>query len=174
MLLLVGAVFGALTGAPAMAGDATTGAAIQVRVASCAGLGFHPLNSSTTSKSSGPLRMGNGFQICNPQLPHRAVVKKVTFTVYDNSAYGQVANCALVRHRLTGFETPAFEVLGSVQPTGMTQAFGEERLADDTIDYATIDNQRNGYFLQCQIEEYLQTQGIYGATVSYTISSTDG
>ncbi|MDL2334634.1 MAG: hypothetical protein QFC55_01205 [Chloroflexota bacterium] len=79
-------------------------------------------------------------------------------------------DCALVR---TGLVPPVggFEVLAAVPTTGLNPTPGTVRLADTIIDFATIDNTRYGYFLQCQIES---VGGIFGADVIYTITAAKG
>jgi hypothetical protein len=110
--------------------------------------------------------------ICDPHLPHRAVITAVRFSLFDPGTNSQVQNCALGRHRLTLSGMGNIEVMAAVAPTGNSQAPGFTRRTDTTIDFATVDNNQYAYWLQCQTTS--AAPGIYGASVQYRIDPANG
>jgi hypothetical protein len=177
--LLVLGVFavGALT-APAPSQATTT---TYTRTASCAGLDFYPTDSATDYANYATLRVrtsnaGTGVFRCDPGLPNRAVVTKVLFTLEDGSVSGNVGPCSLVRSGLTIAGAKVAVQMASVPETGQYVYPGTVRPADTTIVSPTIDNSLYGYWLECSTWGYGGGPlfGFYGATVTYTITSTDG
>ena len=169
-LVFVGAVLGStLVG--------SVSAATQTRVVSCAGLNFYPTDYLTTYDNSGPLRTrldsnGSGVFRCDPGLPNKAVVTKVRFTLLDQAGTPYlVDSCALNRSGLTTTTATSFQALASVPGTS---SVGIERLTDSTIDFNTINNALFGYWIECRINGAAPYVGIYGADVTYTISSANG
>jgi hypothetical protein len=178
-LVFGGAVLGAALVAPVVAGDRSEAAAvvpsaIQTRYASCAGLHWYPVNSATEYESLGTARVsaGGAMFFCDPDLPHRAVVTAVRFSVSDPSTVSQVQNCALGRHPLTVEGMGDIEVMASVPPTGGPEQPLAVRLVDRTIDFATVNNNKYAYWLQC--EATAGSQLILGASVQYAIDTADG
>ncbi len=97
---------------------------------------------------------------------------KVGFTLRDASIDYQVHGCGLVRSGLTIATATSFQQLATVPDTN--GAPGIVRLADTSIQFATIDNTRFGYWLECAIAGDNPSVGIYGADVIYTISAANG
>jgi hypothetical protein len=64
--------------------------------------------------------------------------------------------------------------MASVPATGINPYPGIVRLTDTTISKAYVDNTKWGYFLQCEPTYNSGNVGIYGADVTYTISSVNG
>ena len=79
---VIGAVLvGVLLATPA----GTTGATYSFRAASCDKYDFKPIPGGTVEYS------------CNPNLPNKAIVTKVAFTLSDNSSAGTIDGCSLIR-----------------------------------------------------------------------------
>jgi hypothetical protein len=185
LLVVLGAVIGAGV-APAVAtvrNQAAQPAVTQTRSTSCQGLNFHPIDSKTGYDwYGGEIRVtqpgGSNFLLCDPGLPNMAVVRKVQFTLHDESSIGEVRYCALYRSGLTPATALTEELMAVVPTTGLAANPGTPRLSSATISKATIDNTKWGYYLQCQInvpgQGYSNFLGIYGADVVYTISAANG
>ncbi len=184
-LVLVGALFVAPIAGRMLGMEPTGGsvsAATQTRATSCAGLDFHPLDNYTYYANVGPLLIksanstgASNFFVCDPGLPHNAVVTKVQFTLRDDWTFAEVRNCALVRNGLTAATAEPLQVMGSVPTTGADAQPGTVRRTDTSIDFATVDNTKWGYWLQCEIDGDARDEvGIYGADVVYTITSASG
>ena len=183
--IAVSLALGASVVTPTFADQAVAQAAVQTRALSCAGFNFHPIDSRTAFRWSGRVlfrsnNQGDGWFLCSAQLPHKAVVKQVRFTVKDAFDKIDVRYCALVRVPLspTGQQ---IQVLAVMSSTGVAAKPGIVRLSDTSIDFATVDNANYTYYLQCQI--YFDPTvaaiggayaGIIGADVTYTISAADG
>ena len=179
-LVFAGAIAGVTLVAPVVARDASPTAvepsAMQTRAVSCSGYNFMPLEDGIAYDYAAARRTSGGSQyfVCDPQLPHRAVVTKVRFTLYDATPYGEVRDCALVRSHLSALRAHTVQTLASVPSTGI-DAPGAVRLVDTTIDFATVDNTKYAYWLQCYIYAAgAWYEGIYGADVTYTIDSQNG
>lgn len=167
-----GIAIGALL-APSFGGGGAQAVTTYTRALSCPGLAFQPLTSSQDSINYVSLREGGGYFVCGVDVPNKAVVTRVRFTLFDSGA-ADVRNCALVRVPLTTDLADNFEVMVAV-PT--TSTIGKERLSDTTISAATIDNMNFSYFLQCQItvsNNILTAQGIYGADITFKITAANG
>lgn len=185
LLLLAGAALGMTLIAPVAARDsAATEPAVTTytRSASCAGLSFFPNDSATGYFSSGTLRYrttveGDGYFLCDPGLPNGAVVTKVQFTLLDETSFRDVVNCAMVRSGLTTATATSAQVLAGPLRTSGDQEGLSERPSDTSIEFATINNAKFGYWLQCKIESNGSSGpqvGIYGAEVIYKISAAKG
>jgi hypothetical protein len=184
ILLLVGAALAATVMAPVAARDSAASApavTTYTRWASCAGLSFYPLDYADGYGAQGTLRtrpysdnQGDGYFLCDPGLPNGAVVTKVQFTVRDAHFISDMTNCALVRSSLIPSRATIAEVLAG--PLGTSEEPGDVRLIDDSIAFATINNAKFGYWLQCRIEAAPASGeiGLYGANVTYTITATNG
>jgi hypothetical protein len=191
-LLAVGAVLGAAVVAPVAAKIARPTAEalaagqeiVYTRASSCAGLDFYPTDDLTYWDNNGTLRVrradrfaGQGVFRCDPGLPHGARVTKVQFTIYDNAAeagWGYIDQCQLLRSGLTVATAQTYQVLGEVPATGDLATPGVVRYTDTTIDYATIDNTKFGYWLACHLESAGNDVGIFGANVIYSITAAKG
>jgi hypothetical protein len=170
--------------APAVAAPASPAAHLATRAASCAGLSFYPLESGTNYMAHEGIRVrhweggGNGYFVCDPGLPHGAVVTKVQFTVLDGSDVGETRNCALVRVSLQPAQDARVQVLGKVQDSGKVFAHtSPTRFTTTQISYATIDLSRYGYWFQCRLEGRYGAElwtGIVGAAATFTISEAKG
>lgn len=190
--LLAGMLAGAMVVAPTVTALSTSApAAVQTRVASCQGLNFHAITTDTTfgyrnnngtmliRYDSGQADDPDGFFLCDPGLPNKAVVTKVQFTVFDGVELGEVRYCALYRAGLTASNADdASQLMAEVGTTGMAAQPGVVRRSDTSIANATIDNASWGCWLQCQINfpqgSSSNGVGIYGANVTYQISAANG
>ena len=189
-LVAVGVILGATLVAPVIAQgtgvDSVAPAAIHTRTASCHGLNFHPIDDATGydhEVASGIYvyrknSAGSGFFTCDPGLPNKAVVTRVRFTVLDNTDEAEVLNCALVRNGLGVTTATTYHVLAAVLNTGQGATPGIVRRSTTSIAHATIDQAKWAYFFQCQLtydpDHPDNRHGLYGADVTYTISSTNG
>lgn len=154
------------------------------RTTSCAAMNFYAVDTDTDFGFRKGVRVryfenGSGYFLCDPNLPNKATVTKVRFTVVDGSDVAEMRYCALVRKSLSpGAFADDPQVLAEVRTTGMSAKPGAVRLTDSTISRATIDESTYGYWLQCQIN-FLDSNstdgaGIIGADVTYKISSANG
>jgi hypothetical protein len=179
-LVFAGTVLGASVVAPVLARDADSvePMAVQTRVASCSAMNFLPIDSETAYGSVAGRRYrvgtnGEGYFTCDPNIPHRAVVTAVRFTVWDNSAAAEVRNCALLRHGLTPTTASTFNLVGQVAPTGVAETPGVVRRTAPAITNATVNLSLYAYLLQCEIAGN-GAVSIYGASVTYTIDAANG
>lgn len=176
-MLMAGALaIGALFGGSVVSVASPQAAVIYTRTASCGGLNFYIASDSEPFGEDGIMRKANGEVRCNAALPNGANVTKVSFTVYDNTVSGQLSGCALVRTNLVPATTNpnSYDNMTDYMLTDVVPAPGLIRLTDTSISFPTINNARFGYYLQCSITELSNALGLYGATVTYTISSTLG
>ena len=188
-LFVVGVGIGALCVTPVAAGSRQAkaqAASVYTRSVSCSSLNFHPHDSVTTFDYSGAElyrtdnNVGSGFFICDPNLPNKAVVTKVQFTLMNNSAEGaDIRYCALVRSGLKAAKARAIDVMAQVPTLGPQAGPTVIRLTNSTIQFATIDTRDHAYWLQCKINGRTanlahDNLGIYGADVTYAISATNG
>lgn len=151
------------------------GAAIlATRAVSSHGYDFAPLDvdGSTSAHHDGTMRFGPGYFVCDPGLPHRAVVTKVQFTVRDE-VFDSEITCGLFRSDLTVAGAGTYEALATVPGSGVGDEPNTVRLSTTLIAFPTIDNTKYAYWLQCHIPVD-GALGVYGATVTYTITSANG
>jgi hypothetical protein len=131
--------------APTFGGSADRAVAqsAQTRVVSCAGFDFDPIQSDTAYRWTGRVlyrasKEGDGWFMCAANLPHRAVVKQVRFTLLDDTNVVSVNYCGLIRTPL-GL-TGAIQALAMVPHTGLDAMPGTVRRSDTSIAFATVDN----------------------------------
>ena len=96
---------------------------IQVRSASCDAFDFRTIDSQTGFDYFNAKRIragtaGSGFFTCDPKLPHRAVVTKVQFSIWDGR-HSQVKFCGLYRSGLTETTSDVVQELAALPPTGL-------------------------------------------------------
>jgi hypothetical protein len=177
-LVLLGAVLGATLIAPVSARvngpTAVEPAAVQTRMVSCAGSGFYP-HADVAYDTAGTVRESEEHTTlrCAVALPHSAVVSRVRFTLYDGSISGVVGPCSLKRVGLTPATATTEQTLASVPATDLNDFSGVRRLSDTSISFASVDNARYAYWLECPVNSS-PFQGIIGADVTFTISSANG
>jgi len=183
LLLVAGMLLG--QGALAVAAPAAPQGTTQTRIASCSGFGFQPIDADTGYTWDGrhlyrSNSKGDGWFMCPVDLPHRAVVTKVRFTLSDPSSSVGFEYCGLVRS--------ALGVSGTVQVVGLPVAGigigaepGTVRYPTTSIQNATIDNGSFAYALQCRMVFAPGLQsissdrlGIIGADVTFRISTANG
>ncbi len=183
-ILLAGGILlgqGALTIAAPNAPAATR----QTRVASCAGYDFHPIDNRTQEAWKGRVKYrrtsdGDGWFLCNANLPNRALVTKVRFTLMDDDDLQEVKYCGLIRTPLaTTGATKVLALAGS--GTGVPEKPGVKRYSTTEIENPTVANAAYAYSFQCAIlihpsrpQPGEAAAGIIGADVTYTISSANG
>jgi hypothetical protein len=158
---------------------ASSATAAQTRSVSCHAFDFSPVDTATGSDYALTKRYrtgteGSGFFVCDPGLPHRAVVTKVQFSIWDGSGSSQVQYCGLYRSGLAESSSETVQELAAVPATGIAQAPGFARLTDTSIQNATVNNNSFAYWLQCNLGQAGQSLGLYGADVFYTITATNG
>ena len=171
--LAAGIAIGALL-APAAGGGGAQAVTTYTRAWSCPGFGFQPLDDNLVFWNVGTRRTASsiGYVTCAVDLPHKAVVTRVRFTLFQTTDNGLVNDCDLVRAGLTTSNVQNAWVMASVPPS---QNVGVSRLTDTTINLATIDNMNYAYYLQCQLRgEPTQQEGIYGADITYKITAANG
>src|SRR5262245_21382284 len=142
LLLVAGMLLG--QGALALAASPVPAATVQTRVSSCAGFGFRPINSETgynwdNREVYRRSNKGDGWFMCPVDLPHRAVVTRVRFTISDTSEYVGFEYCGLVRSALA--PTGTIQVVGLALSGISTDAQpGTKRYGTTAIHHATVDN----------------------------------
>ncbi len=180
--LFIGALLSTLLLGPGKA----TGVTTYTRTVSCSGFNFNPID-AITQKAWHPTERylyrtgsaaGDGYFLCDPGLPHKAVVTRVRFTLMDDSDIMEIRYCALFRGSLaTTYPSPAPNEVAQVPTTGHFQKPGKVRLEDTSINFATIDNASYAYWLQCQMygdpRDYDEV-GLYGAEVTFRITASNG
>jgi hypothetical protein len=180
--LLLGVLLSTVIVGPGPAEGATT----YTRSVSCASFNFHPIDSITQQAWNPTERYlyragsaaGDGFFLCDPGLPHKAVVTRVRFTLMDASDLVEARYCALYRMSLAPtYPSPTPNVMAQVDTTGHSEEPGKVRLQDTTINFATVDNSQYSYWLQCQLygdpRDYADV-GLYGAEVTFRITAANG
>jgi hypothetical protein len=163
-------------------GTSVEAATMQTRTASCTGLDFHPIESATeyghyNFELVRTQTTGDGYFYCHLDLPTRAVVTKVQFTLEDTTAGGAVDYCGLFRNDLDPAHVGEYQQVAQVPSTGDNAVPRTVRYSTTAITYGTIDNSRYAYWAQCRINEepfHDNDLGIYGATVTYKISAANG
>jgi hypothetical protein len=182
-IFLVGIIVGGVLVSPVAArvtgADNVVPASTYTRTTSCQGLNFHPIDSDTGYDYDRTLlyrttTAGSGFFLCDPGLPNKSVVTRVRFTLYDGSFSGEVRLCGLFRAGLATTTAFSYQQLAMVPATGTNATPGTVRLSTTSINYATVDNTRFAYWLQCQVTGPDNSTGVYGADVTYTISAANG
>jgi len=172
--LAAGIAIGALL-APSAGGGGAQAVTTYTRAVSCPGLAWQPVNSDQIYDSVGTIRraFNTGYYVCAVDLPHKAVVTRVRFSVLDANYNGNVNSCALVRAGLAIETTNTAQLMAAVGTT--TDSYDSQRLSDTTISFATIDNMNFGYYLQCQIvgSGWIAV-GVYGADITYKITAANG
>jgi hypothetical protein len=158
---------------------APSATAAQTRSVSCSAFDFLPLDTATGFDYALTKRFrtgteGSGFFVCDPHLPHRAVVTKVQFSIWDGSGSSEVKFCGLYRSGLAASGSETVEELAALDPTGLAEAPGFARPTDTSIQNATINTTSFAYWLQCKLEQAGQSLGLYGADVVYTITAANG
>ena len=153
-------------------------AAVQARTLSCHGYDFVGLDGFAAQNASydAVARIGWGWYGCHLDLPQKATVIRVRFSLYDKSATAQVDYCAMWRSPLAIGAVHAPEAVAEVTETGYAPKPGNVRKVDADIDHPVIDNLNYVYRLQCEIADGNSTKhtGIYGADVTYTIDPAYG
>jgi hypothetical protein len=155
---------------PGQAGAVTT----YTRAWSCQGRDFMPLEDGQTFGSFATARKGNGYFQCEADLPHKAVVTRVRFTLHDAWDGAEVRECRLARTSLAASTAGANSILAVVPTTGDPQDPGIVRRSTTSIAHATIDRLNYAYYLSCYISAEFDNLGIYGADVTYSITVANG
>ncbi len=163
----------------------TAAAAIQTRTTSCSAYDFHPVDSGLVTRVRDGYVMrgfstGDGFVTCRPDLPNGAVVTKVEFTYIDTDPGTDLRYCGLFRSDLRARSAGAYQELAQL-PTSAIASYNPVRVADSSIQHATVNQARYGYWLQCKLEGQGNAEdgvnpdnGLHGATVTYKVSAANG
>jgi len=124
--------------------------------------GFNPASDVAFGNSWGMggayITSGTGALVAPVQLPHGAVV--TSFKVFFNTNAALTAS--LQYHPMA---SGAFWTMGSV-----TSGTGYNNRTDTSINYATIDNTSNCYFIRAYSSSWSSSLNIMGAVITYTIS----
>jgi hypothetical protein len=106
------------------------------------------------------------FYVAPITLPHGATVLKFVAYYFDNNAEKYI-NIELYRKLLDSFEVQTMASVGSIGAnTHPTYGF------DDSIQYATVDNQTNTYFALAYLPSGSSgTMGLIGVRVDYSFPS---
>lgn len=163
-----------------VAPDSAAAVIIKTRTASCAGVAFWPNDSATTyvvfgygervrTSASGGQRFW-----CDPGLPNKATVTKVVFDVKDANVSLQVVGCGLTKIFVNA-SGAAMVDMAAVAGTGGMPAPGRVLLTDTPIIGNPTNNATTSYALWCDLDpEGMGAIGLFGASITYTISSGDG
>ena len=177
LFVAAGLAIGVLLAPSFGGGDGAQAVTTYTRAVSCQGLNWEPIRHFQKPDEVGTRRtsIDTGYYVCRVDLPHKAVVTRVRFTLYDLSASGNVNECALVRAGLETATADTAQLMAAVGTT-VTGPPGIQRLSDTSISYATVDNMKYAYYLQCQIVAAGSgvTEGIYGADITYKITAANG
>ena len=150
------------------------------RSASCSAFGFVPADSATGYDYAGGKRIprlngGKGFFVCPQGLPTRAVVTKVQFSIWDGNGLYELKYCGLYRSGLDTAANAETVRLASMGPTGISQARASPSDPGASIQNATVDATNHVYGFECDLSgDGGESLGIYGTTVTYTISAANG
>jgi hypothetical protein len=147
----------------------------QTRTTTCGALAFKPIDSDVSYIGSGSGKYmytndaGDPTFQCPLELPDRAVVRKVQFTLFDIDPSQEVSFCRLVRDSITTDTAGTKQVMASVAASTP----GVVRHTTTAIAFATVKNTSFSYALECALGQGINV-GIYGANVTYNISSVNG
>lgn len=101
------------------------------------------------------------------QLPHGAVVKQLNVGWRDGSDLK--ASMFLRRRSLTDF-TGTFESMAQVDSVGSFHTIQQDLRSDDTISFATIDNEHYAYYLEVAMRPINEDIRLYGVNIVYEIT----
>jgi hypothetical protein len=178
-LALIGVAMMMVIAWQSFATESATAVTTHTRHVSCAASSFLPIDSATPYGMAGVYRIrtgtgGSGRFRCDPGIPNGAVVKRVRFTLADQSPNGAITQCALKRQGLQVGTVTTVNEMASVPATGI----GSQqplRLADESISFATIDNSQYAYWLECLVPNLVESNlGIGGADITFTITAAKG
>jgi len=173
-MVVAAALAGLLAGA-ALHPVQTTAATTYTRSWSCQGRDFNPIADDQSFGWFHGMRTGDGYFQCDADLPHKAVVTRVRFSVHDSVLNGQVSECRLVRvslgiDRAVGQE----ETLGDSVDTGVPFNPGNFVTSDTSISFATIDRTNFAYHAICWVDYKTDGLGIWGVSVTFKITAANG
>ena len=99
----------------------------QTRTTSCMGLDFQPIDSRTDYSWDGRWRyrttnQPDGWFYCPADLPDRAVIKKVSFTLRDISVNQSIRFCSLARASLLAACSSATQPAGGATPAARSSS----------------------------------------------------
>ncbi|NOZ72179.1 MAG: hypothetical protein GXP38_09740 [Chloroflexi bacterium] len=101
------------------------------------------------------------------QLPQGAVVKQLNVGWRDGSDFN--ASLMLRRRSLSDF-TGTFQSMAQVDSVGSLHTIKQGLWSDDTIDYATIDNEHYTYYLELAMRPANEDIRLYGVNIVYEIT----
>ena len=101
------------------------------------------------------------------QLPHGAVIKQLNVGWRDGS--DESASMFLRRRSLSDF-SGAFQSLAQVDSNGSPHTVKEALWSDDSIDFATVDNENYAYYLEAAMRSSSEDIKLYGVTIVYEIT----
>lgn len=157
------------SGTPAPAAGTTA----YMRAWSCVGRDFQALRNDQAYEFYGSMRVGDGYFQCHADLPHRAVVTRVRFTLDDASPY-EVSQCLLRRVSLAQATAGTELVMAAVSGTGGSATPGIVRKSTTSITGGTVDRLNYAYDAECYLPDLDYQLGIVGVDVTYTITAANG
>ncbi|RME81751.1 MAG: hypothetical protein D6775_12810 [Caldilineae bacterium] len=101
------------------------------------------------------------------QLPHGAVVKQLDVAWHDGS--DETATLVLRRVNLLD-SSRTVDTMGSVVSVGDHDTVRDDVRTDDTIDFATIDNELYTYYLEVRLPPNAEDIKLHGVTILYEIT----
>lgn len=101
------------------------------------------------------------------QLPHGAVIKQLNVGWRDGS--DETASMFLRRRSLSNF-TGTFDAMALVDSRGSLHTIQEGLWSDDTIDFATVDNEHYTYYLEVALRAASEDIKLYGVSLVYEIT----
>jgi len=101
------------------------------------------------------------------QLPQGAVIKQLNVGWRDGSDLS--ASLMLRRRSFTDF-SGTFDSMAQVDSVGSLHTIREGLWSDDTIDFATIDNERYAYYLEVTMRSASEDIRLYGVNIVYEIT----
>ena len=101
------------------------------------------------------------------QLPQGAVIKQLNVGWRDGS--DATASVMLRRRSLIDF-SGAFDSLSQVDSVGSLHTIREALWSDDTIAFATVDNESYTYYLEATMQPGSEDIKLYGVTIIYEVS----
>jgi hypothetical protein len=181
-VLCLGIVLGAALVGPVMAGHGTkaSAAATQARAVSCHAFDFHPLSSGIAFEVTDDAYIWkkspeSATFACGIELPQRAIVTKVQFTVWDDDDEDRLDDCSLRESGLPAISAAGIHTIAEVVTPSDNQMPGTVRVSTTDIDNGTINNIAWAYYLQCTfVGNGLGSVGIYGADVQFKITAANG
>jgi hypothetical protein len=150
------------------------GIKVSTRTFSCGGSTMTPDSNGITYVTEGTrVESHNGVFRCNVALPDGAVITKATAAVHDADSAGTIT-CAVARNRI---DVPTFTPDAIAQLGTAIASSNDTVLSTTTISNGVVNNARYVYRLSCAMGggvDAADSLGVYGGSVTYTITAAKG